>query len=122
MMLGTEENVSFYSEFTRSPDEEPAGGPASPEADTAVVQSWLPGPLLGMLRDLGLTDIAVASRVVIFPQELGAAYLSDVGRHAEAAGAITAAELQSWLAGIADLHARQLLFGTVGYFLFTATV
>ena len=32
----------------------------------------------------------------------------------------TADELAAWLAGIADLHARGRLFGTVGYFLFTA--
>ncbi len=92
------------------------------EADTAVVQSWLPGPLLGILSDLGLSDIRVATRVVIFPQGLGAEYFSDVGRHAATAGAITADELDAWLGGIADLAARQRLFGTVGYFLFTATV
>lgn len=92
------------------------------EADTAVVQSWLPGPLLTMLRDLGFTNIEVATRVVIFPQDLGAEYFSDVGRHAQAAGAITAAELTAWLTGIGGLHQRQSLFGTVGYFLFTATV
>ena len=90
------------------------------EADTAVVQSWLPGPLLGMLRDLGLGDIEVATRVVIFPQGLAAEYFADVGRHAAAAGAITADELTEWLSGIGGLAAHQALFGTVGYFLFTA--
>ena len=37
------------------------------EADTAVVESWLPGALLGLLRDLGLSDIEVATRVVVVP-------------------------------------------------------
>ena len=89
------------------------------EADTAVVQSWFPGPLLGMLRDLGFANIQVATRVVIFPQDLGAEYFSAVGRHAAVADAITGAELASWLAGIADLRRSNSLFGTVGYFLFS---
>lgn len=92
------------------------------EADTAVVQSWLPGPLLGMLRDLALADIEVATRVVIFPQDLAAEYFSDVGRHAASAGAITSDELGEWLDGIAGLKQDRALFGTVGYFLFTARV
>ncbi|MCC6793292.1 MAG: methyltransferase domain-containing protein [Thermomicrobiales bacterium] len=90
------------------------------EADTAVVQSWLPGPLLVILRDLGLADIEVATRVVVFPQGLASEYFADVGRHAAAAGAISAGELAEWLAGIDGLAAKQALFGTVGYFLFTA--
>lgn len=89
------------------------------EADTAVVQSWLPGPLLGMLRDLGLLEIEIATRVLVFPQGLAAEYFADVGRHAAAAGAITADELAEWEAGIAAEASRQGLFGTVGYFLFT---
>ena len=73
-----------------------------------------------VLEDLGLGGIEVATRVAIFPQDLGATYFEAVGRHAAAAGALSAAELDAWLAGIADLHARGRLFGTVGYFLFTA--
>jgi SAM-dependent methyltransferase len=92
------------------------------EADTAVVQSWLPGPLLQMLRALSLADIQVATRVVIFPHGLAAEYYAGVGQHAAAAGAITADELKEWLAGLDVLKAKQALFGTVGYFLFTARV
>jgi hypothetical protein len=44
------------------------------DADTAVRQSWLPGPLAGILADLGFSDIARATRVLVFPQELGAIY------------------------------------------------
>ena len=90
------------------------------EADTAVVESWLPGALLGLLADLGLGGIEVATRVAVFPQDLGATYFAGVGRHAAEAGALSADELAAWLAGVADLHARGRLFGTVGYFLFTA--
>jgi SAM-dependent methyltransferase len=91
------------------------------EVDTAVVQSWLPGPLADILADLGFAGIRRASRVLVFPQDLGATYFDSVGRHAAAAGAISAAELAGWRDGIAGLHARGRLFGSVGYFLFTAT-
>jgi len=90
------------------------------EADTAVAQSWLPGPLGAMLDDLGLHDITVTTRVVIFPQDLGAEYFSSVGRNAEKDGAISSDELGVWQTGIDALHAAGRLFGTVGYFLFTA--
>jgi SAM-dependent methyltransferase len=89
------------------------------EADTAVVESWLPGALLGFLEDLGL-GVELATRVVVFPQDLGATYFEGVGRHAAEAGAISAEALAAWLAGLAELHARGRLFGSVGYFLFTA--
>ncbi len=92
------------------------------EADTAVRQSWLPGPLLGMLADLGFADVQIASRVLVFPQDLGATYFTAVGRHAADAGALDPAELAAWKDGIAALRARGRLFGTVGYFLFTATL
>ena len=90
------------------------------EADTAVVESWLPGALLACLGDLGLADIARATRVAVFPQDLGAAYFTGVGAHAAAAGALSPAEAAAWRAGIDALHARGRLFGSVGYFLFTA--
>jgi SAM-dependent methyltransferase len=90
------------------------------EADTAVVASWLPRALLGLLTDLGLTGIELATRVAVFPQGLGATYFAGVGRHAAEAGALSEAELAAWLAGIAELSGRGRLFGTVGYFLFTA--
>ena len=72
-----------------------------------------------MLRDLGLGlgDIEVATRVVIFPQGLRGEYFADVGRHA-AAAARSRGRVGSG-SGIDDLKQRQALFGTVGYFLFT---
>jgi len=90
------------------------------EADTAVVVSSLPGELYYALSDLGLRDVTVATRVVIFPQDLAAIYFAEVGRNAAKDGAISEAELSTWLSGIADLHKRGRLFGSVGYFLFTA--
>jgi SAM-dependent methyltransferase len=90
------------------------------EADTAVVVSWLPGQLYYALSDLGLRDVTVATRVVILPQDLAAIYFADVGRNAAKDGAISEAELSAWLSGIADLRKQGRLFGSVGYFLFTA--
>ena len=92
------------------------------EADTAVALSWLPGLLLGILTDLRLADIRIDTRVLIFPQELGATYFSGVGNHAAAAGVLTPDEVAGWLDGIARLKQSGRLFGTVGYFLFTAQV
>ena len=90
------------------------------EADTAVVHSWLPGQLTGILADVGLHEIAVATRVLIFPQDLAATYFAAIGRSAQRDGALSDEALGTWLAGIADLHQRGRLFGSVGYFLFTA--
>ena len=90
------------------------------EADTAVKQSWLPGPLLAMLPSFGLRDVAVNTRVLIFPQDLGAGYFSSVAANAAKDGAISQNECDAWQAEIAGLHRSGGLFGTVGYFLFTA--
>jgi ubiquinone/menaquinone biosynthesis C-methylase UbiE len=92
------------------------------EVDTAVVMSWLPGPLRGILDDVGLRDIRTDTRVLIFPQDLAATYFSSIGNHAAAVGVLTPGELDSWLNGITDLKASGRLFGTIGYFLFTARV
>jgi 2-polyprenyl-3-methyl-5-hydroxy-6-metoxy-1,4-benzoquinol methylase len=90
------------------------------EADTAVKQSWLPGPLLGMLAGFGLRDVVVNTRVVIFPQDLGAEYFASVAENAQKDGAISQKECGAWQAEIAGLHKSGSLFGTVDYFLFTA--
>lgn len=90
------------------------------EADTAVAHSWLPGPLAAILDDAGLADIAVVTRVLVFPQDLAAAYFSAIGESAHRDGVLTADECAAWVAEIAALHQRGRLFGTVGYFLFTA--
>ncbi len=90
------------------------------EVDTAVAMSWLPGPLHGTLADEGFTGIERASRVLVFPQDLAAMYFHGIGEHAAAAGAISADELAEWRDGIDRLVAQRRLFGSIGYFLFTA--
>ncbi len=90
------------------------------EAATAVAQSWLPGPLLAMLRGGGFADLSLTTRVVVFPQALGGQYFDSCGRNAHADGMITAAELATWQSDVDDLTTAGELFGTVDYFLFTA--
>ena len=90
------------------------------EADTAVKQSWLPGQLPAMLTSLGLRDVAVYTRVLILPRGLGAQYFASVAANAEKDAAISPQELAAWQSEIASLHRSGVLFGTVGYFLFTA--
>lgn len=90
------------------------------EADTAVKQSWLPGQLSPMLAALGLRDVAIDTRVLIFPQDLGAEYFGSVAVNAEKGGAISPQELETWQSQITRLHQSRTLFGTIGYFLFTA--
>jgi SAM-dependent methyltransferase len=90
------------------------------EADKAVLQSWLPARLPAMFRAAGFGTPEVATRVVLFSQKLGADYFSQVGRSAAADGAISADELTEWLTGIAG--AGDALFGSIDYFLFTATL
>jgi SAM-dependent methyltransferase len=90
------------------------------EADTAVKQSWLPGQLTPMLTGLGLRDVKIATRVLIFPQALGATYFSSVAQNAANDGVISKRECAAWQAEIAELSRSARLFGTVDYFLFTA--
>jgi SAM-dependent methyltransferase len=90
------------------------------EADTAVKQSFLPGQLTGMLTGLGLQDVEIQTRVVIFPQDLAAEYFASTAENAQKDGAISQSERAAWDAEIAELHKAGALFGTVGYFLFTA--
>lgn len=91
------------------------------EVSRAVEQAWLPGPLHEALQDLGFTEIAIASRVLIFPQDLGAGYFSGLGEKALQAGLVSEAELKDWQNEIAKLRKKDHLFATIGYFLFTAT-
>jgi len=90
------------------------------EADTAVKQSWLPAQLPKMFEDAGLRDVAINTRVVIFPQQLGAEYFTSVAENAAKDKAISGAELDAWKSEIAELHKAGRLFGTIDYFLFTA--
>jgi hypothetical protein len=91
------------------------------EAEANVVNGWLPGSLASALDALGVADIALATRVVVFPADLGFNYFVQCGRSAADAGIIGADEIAGWIRGLASLQAAGTLFGTVGYFLFTGT-
>lgn len=110
----------FSTTTINLPDRDAVRRAIAHEVATAVVQSWLPGRLPAMLADLGFTNVQLDTRVAIFPQDLGAHYFAAVGAHAAAAGSLTPAELEEWQTGLAALAHAGRLFGTVGYFLFTA--
>jgi SAM-dependent methyltransferase len=90
------------------------------EAETSVVHGYLPGELLSALRTTGFTDIALATRVLVFPHDLAVSYFTQCGRSAAKDGAISSSDLEQWTAGVHDLGASGQLFATVGYFLFTS--
>lgn len=91
------------------------------ETAVAVEQSWLPGPLAVALSAIGFNTIEIATRVLIFPQELGATYFKSIGVHAQEAGVISGVELTEWQDDIDRLRDKDQVFATIGYFLFTAT-
>ncbi len=91
------------------------------ECDTAVVDGWLVRDLRSIMRDAGLRDVTLASRMVVFDPDLAAQYFGGIGREAGAAGVLDADETRTWSAAVDDLHARGRLFGAIGYYLFTAT-
>lgn len=88
------------------------------EADSAVAQSWLPGRLTVMLPDTGFTDVKIASRVVILPQDLAASYFRGAATKAAQSSAISVDELGRWTSEIERLHRAGNLFATEGFFLF----
>ena len=74
------------------------------------------------VQDLDLHDVQIATRIVIFPPDLGGVYFTGTGQSAQSVGVITAPELESWTATIEDLRQRGRLFCSIGYYLFTARV
>jgi SAM-dependent methyltransferase len=92
------------------------------EADTAVTNARLVRDLRARLAGLGLVDVEIASRMVVFDPELAAQYFGGIGEAAVRDGAIDAAAGERWRATIDDRHRRGELFGAIGYYLFTATV
>jgi SAM-dependent methyltransferase len=90
------------------------------EADTNVAHGWLPGQLAGILKNVGFSDIRLATRVVVFSPELAAGYFTECGRSAAADYVISDSELQDWNSGIETLFREGRIFASVGYFLFTA--
>lgn len=90
------------------------------EADNNVAHGWLPGQLGEIFREIGLSDVRLATRVVVFTPELAAGYFTQCGHSAAADSVISDSELRDWISGIEALLGRGTLFATVGYFLFTA--
>lgn len=92
------------------------------ECDANVPQGWLARDLLGLMRDIGLREIEVDTRVVIFTSDLAAAYFTETARSAASAGVIDRHELDSWAAAVEDRRRRDRLFCSIGYYLFTARI
>ena len=92
------------------------------ECDVNVPHGWLVRDLRGLMEDVGLRDIEIDTRIVIFTPELAAAYFTEAGRTAQSAGVIDAGEFDRWASAIEDLRQRGRLFCSIGYYLFRATV
>jgi SAM-dependent methyltransferase len=92
------------------------------ECDVNVPHGWLVRDMRGLMQDVGLRDIEIDTRIVIFTPELAAAYFTETGRTAQNAGVIDAGEFGRWAAAIEDLRGRGRLFCSIGYYLFTARV
>jgi hypothetical protein len=92
------------------------------ECDTNVPNGWLVRDLRGLMEDVGLRDIEIDTRIVIFTPELAAAYFTETGRTAQRAGVIDQAAFDRWATAIEDLRQRGRLFCSIGYYLFTARV
>jgi SAM-dependent methyltransferase len=92
------------------------------ECDANVPHGLLVRDLRGLMLDTGLHDIEIDTRIVIFTPELAAAYFTETGKTALAAGAIDAGEFERWASGIEDLRKKDRLFASIGYYLFAARV
>jgi hypothetical protein len=92
------------------------------ECDANIPHGWLVRDLLGLMQDIGLRNVEIDTRIVIFTPDLAAAYFTETGRTAQSAGVIDAGEFDHWKAAIEDLRQRGRLFCSIGYYLFTARV
>jgi SAM-dependent methyltransferase len=92
------------------------------ESDTAVVHGLLARDLRGRLLDLGVREVEIASRMVVFDPDLAAQYFTGIGRSAGTAGVIDDEATERWVATIAELHRTDRIFAAIGYYLFTGRV
>jgi hypothetical protein len=88
------------------------------ECDANIPHCWL----VRDMEDIGLRDVEIDTRIVIFTSDLAAAYFTETGSTAQSAGVITADEFAKWAAAIEDLRQRGRLFCSIGYYLFAARV
>jgi SAM-dependent methyltransferase len=92
------------------------------ECDANIPHGLLVRDLKAMMEDVGLKEVAIDTRIVIFTPDLAAAYFTETGKTAQSAGVLTAAEFAQWAAAIEELRQRGRLFCSIGYYLFTARV
>jgi len=92
------------------------------ECDANVPHGLLVRDMRGLMEDVGLRDVAIDTRIVIFTPELAAAYFTETGQTAQRAGVIDQAAFDRWAAAIENLHRRGRLFCSIGYYLFSARV
>ena len=92
------------------------------ECDVNIPHGWLVRDLCGSMEDIGLRNVVIDTRIVIFTPDLAAAYFTETGRTAQSAGVISAGEFGRWAAAIEDLRQHGRLFCSIGYYLFTAQV
>ena len=104
------------------PDRDLARRVLDHECDANVPQGWLVRDLASSMRDVGLTNVQIDTRILIFPLGLGASYFTETGASAAKAGVISPAELETWTNGIEDLRQNGRLFCSIGYYLFAAQV
>jgi SAM-dependent methyltransferase len=112
----------FDTNTVNVPDRDLARAVLTHECDTAVVHGLMVRDLRGHLLDLGVHDVRVASRMVVFDPDLAAQYFTGIGRSAGAAGVIDEEATERWVATIAALHRADRLFAAIGYYLFTGRV
>jgi SAM-dependent methyltransferase len=92
------------------------------ECDANIPHGWLVRDMRGVMQDVGLRDVEIDTRIVVFTPDLAAAYFTETGRTAQSAGVIDTGEFDHWAAAIEDLRQRGRLFCSIGYYLFTARV
>ena len=92
------------------------------ECDTNVPHGLLMRDMAWILKELGVGDIRIDTRLLVFPEDLAVDYFTQMGLNAEKAGVISPAEQEAWTSAITDLKQGGRLFATIGYYLFTATV
>jgi len=90
------------------------------ECDVNVPHGLLMRDMSWILAELGVTDIRIETRLLVFPEDLAVDYFIQMGVNADNAGVISPAEREDWTAGIMDLKQSGRLFATIGYYLFTA--
>lgn len=110
----------FGTDVINVPDRKLARRIRDYECDVNVPQGLLMRDMPWILKEQGLTDIEIDTRLLVFPEDLAMDYFIQMGANAKKADIISADEQEAWTAAIKDLKARGRLFATIGYYLFAA--